>query len=275
MLTVIIPAHNEANFIGPCLQAVFRSDGDLHGEIIVVANGCDDNTVEIAQNHSSDAKSHGWNLIVIDLAKGGKPGALNAGDQAANFDQRVYLDADVIVSPPLLAQIFTILEKPEAQYASGTLCIPRPASFISRAYCAIYRQVPFMTHGVPGAGLFAMNGAGRARWGEWPDIISDDTYARLMFAPHERVKVAAKYDWPIVEGWMNLVAVRRRQNAGVDEIRSRYPDLLANDNTPKLGKFELLKLAISHPLGFLIYAAVAFSVRISRPKDRGDWRRGR
>ena len=275
MLSVIIPAHNEAALIGPCLQAVLGSNGGFPVEIIVVANGCDDNTAEIAGNYKADAKSRGWDLVIIDIAKGGKLGALNAADQAAQYDQRMYLDADVVVSPHLLAQISTRLECREAQYASGTLIIPRPASAISRAYRAIYRRVPFMTHGVPGAGLFALNAAGRARWAEWPDIISDDTYARLMFAPNERAKVLASYNWPIVEGWRNLVAVRRRQNAGVAEIRARYPELLMNDDTPDLDVFGKLKLALAHPFGFAVYAGVALTVRLSRPKGRGDWRRGR
>ncbi|PIE14233.1 MAG: glycosyl transferase [Rhodobacterales bacterium] len=275
VLTVIIPAHNEAAQIDDCLQSVLGSQADFAVQIIVVANGCQDDTAAVAATYQAAAQQRGWELQVIDLAQGGKLGALNAGDRAARYGQRVYLDADVILSPALLGQIAQALASESPRYASGTLTIPRPASCVSRAYRAVYQKVPFMTHGVPGAGLFAMNAAGRGRWGEWPDIISDDTYARLMFAPAERILLSAPYDWPIVEGWANLVAVRRRQNAGVDEIRRLYPELLQNDDTPKLGLAGKLGLALAHPIGFAVYAGVALAVRLSRPKGRGDWRRGR
>ncbi len=43
---------------------------------------------------------------------------------------------------------------------------------VSRAYARLWARVPFMARGVPGCGLFALNAAGRARWGDWPAIIS-------------------------------------------------------------------------------------------------------
>lgn len=275
MLSVIIPAHNEAALIGRCLQAVLSASGDMPVEIIVAANGCDDETVSIAQSYQMQTKALGWKLTVLDLPKGGKLGALNAADEVARGEQRLYLDADVLISTALLDQIHAMLECSQPRYASGTLIIPRPNSFVSRAYRATYQKVPFMQKGVPGAGVFAMNTAGRARWGEWPDIISDDTFARLQFSAEERFKVKATYQWPLVEGWKNLVAVRRRQNAGVDEIREKYPELLANDEIPNMGLFGKLKLAALNPVGFAVYAGVALAVRLTQPKGRGDWRRGR
>lgn len=283
MLSVIIPAHNEAALIGTCLASLLESHVECAVEIIVVANGCTDETVAIAQTYRAAAEARNWRFTVLDLAEGGKLGALNAGDQATHHaDQgsaRVYLDADVTISADLLGQLAQVLARDTPTYASGKLQISMPKSRISRAYRRIYRRVPFMRQeehdGVPGAGLFAINCAGRARWEAWPDIISDDTYARLMFASHERVGVAATYDWPIVEGLANLVAVRRRQNAGVAQIEALYPALLSNDDTSKLGIFGLLKLALSDPLGFAVYGGVAMIVKLSKSRDGTNWRRGR
>src|SRR5690606_35650380 len=150
-----------------------------------------------------------------ELAQGGKPGALNAGDAAARGPMRAYLDADVTVSPPLLAQIVAVLVQAGPAYASGRVNITTRQSRVSRAYARIWRQVPFMRQGVPGCGFFAVNAVGRARWTEFPAIISDDTFVRLQFAPTERHLVQAGYDWPIAEGFGALVRVRRRQDAGV------------------------------------------------------------
>jgi hypothetical protein len=124
----------------------------------------------------------------------------------------------------------------------------------------------------PGYGLFAVNAAGRARWGTFPALISDDTFVRLQVQPSERVQVAARYDWPMIEGFAALTKVRRRQDAGVAEIAQLYPGLLAREAKARLGKGALLAMALRDPLGFATYAAVSLAVRFGKS---GGWVRGR
>ena len=131
---------------------------------------------------------------------------------------RAYLDADVICEPALLGQIRAALGGAAPAYATGRLAVARAESWVTRAYADLWTRLPFVTGGAVGAGFFAVNAAGRARWGGFPEIISDDTFVRLNFAPDERHEVAARYHWPMVEGWRNLVRVRRRQDAGVAEV---------------------------------------------------------
>jgi hypothetical protein len=118
-----------------------------------------------------------------------------------------------------------------------------------------------------------VNAAGRARWGAFPNIISDDTFVRLQFAPDERIEVTARYHWPMVEGFANLVRVRRRQDAGVDELRRLHPALFVNEAKARLTVPRLLAIAARVPAGFLVYALVHLAVRL-RPAT-GDWTRGR
>jgi glycosyltransferase involved in cell wall biosynthesis len=88
-LSVILPASNEAAHIDACLgalQASTEPDGArrLDGtEVIVVANGCDDDTAARAERRSADFAARGWRLTVIDTPQGGKVNALNLGDRAA------------------------------------------------------------------------------------------------------------------------------------------------------------------------------------------------
>ena len=42
-----------------------------------------------------------------------------------------------------------------------------------------------------GAGVYADNLAGRMKWCDLPQVISDDTYVRTLFDPTERVEVLA------------------------------------------------------------------------------------
>lgn len=282
-LSVIVPAANEAGRIGPCLDAVLASDwpdGAVGSglEIVVAANGCTDDTVAEAETRRAAAEARGWRFAVLDLGAVGKLGALNAADRQARGATRVYLDADVIVSPRLLEALQTALARDSARYASGQVHIPAPESWISRQYARFYWQVPFMTHGVPGCGLFAVNAAGRARWGDWPEVIADDTFARLNFAPGERIGVAESYDWPLAEGWARLVRVRRRQNAGVRQIAERYPELAGNDDKRRTDLGEKAWLALRDPVGALVYGGVAVQVRLMDFLGVGGndrWARGR
>ena len=274
-ISVILPASNEAALIGGCLEAIAGSDWSAPRavEVVVVANGCRDATADVARSMVPVFRRRGWTLTVLERAGGGKLAALNAGDAAATAQVRVYLDADVTLSAPLLDQIDRALDTDAPRYASGTLNITAQGA-VSRAYARIWRQVPFMRHGVPGCGLFAVNGAGRARWDRFPDIISDDTFVRLSFTAAERVGVPATYDWPIAEGIRRLVRVRRRQDAGVAEIERRFPALLHNDDKPPFPSRDKLAMALRDPFGFAVYSGVALTVKLTARSASG-WSRGR
>lgn len=274
MLSVIIPASNEEGYIGACLAALIASDPVPGGaEVVVVANGCRDATAARACDWQERAAAAGWRLTVLELAAGGKPGALNAGDAAAAGDLRAYLDADVIVSAPLMAELVAALAEQAPCYATGTARIPRAQSAVTRAYARFWQRLPFARSTAPGYGLFAVNAAGRARWGAFPGIISDDTFVRLQFDPAERVQTPARYDWPMIEGFAALTRVRRRQDAGVAEIARRFPGLLDREGKAPLGKGQLALLALRDPLGFAAYAAVSLAVRLG--KGPSVWTRGR
>jgi glycosyltransferase involved in cell wall biosynthesis len=274
VLSVIIPASNESGWIVPCLASLFGSDPVPGGaEAIVVANGCHDDTADRARDCSTLAAAAGWGLSVIERAEGGKTAALNAGDAAAAGEMRAYLDADVEVSPALMAQLVMALLPDDPLYASGRAVIPRPRSTVTRAYARFWQRLPFAQSEAPGFGLFAVNRAGRARWGAFPGIISDDTFVRLQFTPQERVGVPATYSWPMIEGFSALVRVRRRQDAGVAEIAQLWPGLLAREGKTSVTAATIAGLALRDPAGFATYAAVSLAVRMGR--DKKDWARGR
>lgn len=272
MLSIIIPANDEADRIGPCLEAVLASDGPERAEAIVVANACRDATVPEAEAFAAEFMKKGWRFEVLDLAEGGKPNALNAGEAVCQFaGARIYLDADVTVSRGLLAAMAAALDGDEPRLAAGTLTVTA-RSLVSRSYGRIYARVPFIAEGVPAAGCFGLSPAGRARWGAWPDIIGDDAFARHQFAATERIRLAEPYDFPLVEGWSNLVKVRRRQNAGVAELAERFPELRKNFDPRGTSLAHKLTLLATDPIGFAIYTGVALATKL--PGETG-WVRGR
>lgn len=275
LISVLIPAHDEADYIEACLKALFACQPLPKGttaEVLVLANGCTDNTAHIAR--AVDVPKN-WALRVLDLPEGGKLNALNAGDAIAKGEVLIYLDADVLVEPPLIPQIATALASDLPLYASGRPVVTDANSWLTRAYGRFWQQLPFVAQGAPGFGLFAMTRAGRRRWDNWPDIISDDTFARLSFAPTERLSLPARYHWPMVEGLENLVRVRRRQNTGVAEIEASFPKLLQNDTKARLGWTGLLRLALRDPVGFGVYGLVSLLVKTPVFASKSRWVRGR
>lgn len=275
-IVVIIPAHDEEAYIGPCLQALLGQRG-VRAHVIVSANACRDRTVEIVQGRAGAFAGKGHALVCLDSAEPGKVGALNRAEAAIPAAlaglPRAYLDADVLCDPDLLAQIVAALAESAPRYATGTIAVQRASDALTRAYARLWVRLPFVTAGAVGAGFFAVNAAGRGRWGAFPEIISDDTFVRVSFAPGERIEVPARYHWPMVEGLRALVRVRRRQNDGVQEVAALYPQLMANEGKPKLGRGQALRLFATEPAGFTLYALVQLAVRLRRA--RGTWERGR
>lgn len=272
---VVIAANDEADWIGPCLDALLAQDAAPPLRVIVAANACTDGTERLAAARAAAFAARSDTLEVLSIPEPGKINALNHADAVLgdHGGPRAYLDADVILEPAVIAQLSGVLAPSAPLYATGTLEVARARSWVTRRYAALWTRLPFVEGGAVGAGLFAVNAAGRARWGAFPDIISDDTFARLHFAPHERAEVPARYRWPMVEGFANLVRVRRRQDKGVAEIAEGWPELMRNEGKAPVSGGRLARLAATRPAGLAVYLAVAGAVRM-RPATT-EWTRGR
>jgi len=281
LLTVIIPSYNEENYIVACLDAIAAQQNlkPDHGiQVIVAANGCEDRTVALARAQQGVFAAAGYNLLVLDIAQGNKMNALNQADAVATHDCRVYLDADVIIGPEMLHELASILAEDAPLYASGTIHIPRPQSIVSRAYAKVWTRLPFVREGVPGIGLYAMNAQGRARWGAFPPIYSDDRFVRLQFKSNERRKTKATYDWPLPEGFGNLVHVRHRWSEGNLELAEQYPELMSNDserNKTWRNILGLFRTPFSSTVFVLIYIVSNIRAKRTMNGDTFIWRRGR
>jgi glycosyltransferase involved in cell wall biosynthesis len=281
MLTVIIPSYNEENYIASCLEAVRTQAGLQENhciQVIVAANGCNDRTVARAEAKARALRDQGFDFVVLNIAQGNKMNAMNQAEAVADYESRAFLDADVVLSDHVLAELVEILSVDEPRYASGTISVPRPKSIVSRAYAKVWTNLPFVRDGVPGIGLYAMNAKGRTRWEEFPAIYSDDRFVRLQFAPHERFKTEATYDWPLPEGLTNLVHVRHRWSEGNMELSEQYPELIKNDSqrnkrTSNIG--SLFLTPFSSAIFVLIF--LVSNIRASRSKNGESfvWRRGR
>jgi glycosyltransferase involved in cell wall biosynthesis len=277
-IAVIIPANNEEDYIDACLEAVCVQQDCPPMLVIVSANACTDATVSKTLAFQKRFAALGCSLECLDRSEGGKLGALNAAEavlteKGCSDLARLYLDADIICDPKLIGLISETLSCDAPRYATGQLIVTRAQSLFTRLYARFWQSLPFVQSGAVGVGCFAVNGAGRARWDGFPDIISDDTFVRLNFTPDERVEVKSAYHWPMIEGFARLVRVRRRQDAGVIQLAELHPELLANEGKASLTRQGLACRALRMPASFIAYMAVHIGVRLS--KGSGEWSRGR
>lgn len=230
---MIVPAKDEARVIGACLRSLEAQTYLGPVQVVVVANNCSDHTAAVSRRFSGGFERRHYDLDVLELElprrqQGTKPGALNAGDDAAVFGHRVYLDADIELAPDTLSVI-------AGAFADGVLfCAPRiettAGSYASRAYARIWSTVPCVRDDVIGAGLYAVHRDGRARWGAFPAIVSDDKFARLHFAPSERVVLHdAWFRIRMPADFRELVAVRARWIRGNWQLAAAFPELAAGD----------------------------------------------
>jgi glycosyltransferase involved in cell wall biosynthesis len=182
MTSVVIAAHNEAAVLGRCLDALLTA-GTGKLDVTVVANGCTDNTAAVAAARAG--------VRVVTVPEAGKPGALNAGDRVAVGFPRVYLDADVVLSPDALAALaLALADSPKllAVVPSRSLDLTgRP--LLVRAFYAINARLPAYRRGLFGRGAIVLSAAGRARFDTFPEQNADDLFLDSLFADDEKDEV--------------------------------------------------------------------------------------
>ncbi len=88
LASIVVAAHNESSVIRRLLSQLVGPALKDELDIVVVANGCTDDTAEVA-------RSFGPPVQVLSLATASKREALAAGNRAATAFPRVYVDADV------------------------------------------------------------------------------------------------------------------------------------------------------------------------------------
>ncbi|MDI6098836.1 glycosyltransferase [Actinoplanes sp. NEAU-A12] len=188
---VVVPAHNEQALLGACLSAVVGDSRGLDVRVIVVANGCDDSTADIARAVGERAASSaGVEVVVVELPAAGKPAALNAANGHLRSVPVVYLDADTVMTPGTLSALLAAMDAAVGPVMAGPRPIlVRPGDRLSRGFAAVWSRLPSVRGDVIGGGCYAVNTQGRQRWGAFPDLIADDAYVRSLFTRDERVVV--------------------------------------------------------------------------------------
>jgi hypothetical protein len=183
VISVVIPACNEARVIGRLLGGLVTSAQPGEFDIVVVANGCTDDTAEIAS-------AFGPPVRVLTMAAASKTAALAEGDKVASAFPRVYVDADVVVQAQDVRALGEALQR-DGFLAAGPV---REFDMTGRRwpirwYLDIWTRLPEVQRGLFGRGVIAFSGAGHARIADLQPVMADDLAVSLAFASAERTVV--------------------------------------------------------------------------------------
>ncbi|MGY6019837.1 glycosyltransferase [Streptomyces spinosirectus] len=231
MTSIVIPAHNEAPVIGRLLDALLAdSDPADDTDILVVCNGCTDETAKVASER-------GPRVRVVEIPVPSKHAALRAGDDQARGFPRVYVDADVVITG---ADVRALTE-PLQDETSGVLAtaperqIPLAScAWRVRAYYQVWQRLPAVREGLFGRGVIAVSKTGHARIAALPPLMADDLAASLAFTPAERrvVGTAAVVIQP-PRTWPDLI--RRRIRAAVSTAQVEQNQGARSQDAPSQG----------------------------------------
>jgi len=257
--SVIIPAHNEARVILRCLDALSAGFAPGEVEVIVVCNGCDDDTAALA-------RSAGHDVGVIELAAASKSAALRAGDARATTLPRLYLDADIVLSGTAARAVLKRLAagspaaRPPLRYDTSR------SSALVRSYFRARSRMPAVLGSLWGAGVYGLSSAGRARFDTFPDLGADDLWLDRQFDPAEiEIVDCAPVTVTAPQRGRDLLHTLRRTYRGKDETGgASWSDRRARLITVRAIR-DLLSQFASGPQSIadaLVYAGFAIAGRI-------------
>ncbi len=244
--SIIVPAHNEEQSIGRCLESLSRQTLCAGCEVIVVDDGSTDRTAQIAREHGA--------TVIAHARRCGAAAARNTGAGQARGAILVFIDADCEASPQWLETMLAPFGDPGISAVYGAYR-SRQAGRIARFAQAEFdeRYARLARH--EGIDFFATHAAAVRRpvlaalGGFHPDLWGNEDVelafrlaqqgGRIVFAPeavvyHEHPATLARYlRTKVSRGYWRTV------------VYARYPHKAVSDTyTPAWLKAQVAGLAV-------------------------------
>jgi glycosyltransferase involved in cell wall biosynthesis len=167
-ISIVIPAHNEEGTIGRTLGALRTGSHPGEFEIIVICNGCTDETAAVAARSGTD-------ITVIEVPEPSKQQALRRGDEAAHVFPRIYIDADVEISGDSVRALADTLRVSGADAAGPRRTFFRfGVSWGVRWFYDVWEELPQVANGLFGRGVIGVSRRGHQRLVDLPSVMADD-----------------------------------------------------------------------------------------------------
>lgn len=270
--SVIIPAHNEAATIGRNLLALREGTHATDLDVVVVCNGCTDETAEVARRADPRAR-------VIEIQQPSKAEAVRVGNTATDVFPRVHLDADIELSGTAVMQLLEPITRDDVLATAPRRDVPKTScSRWVRWYYDVWESLPQVEAGLFGRGVVVLSEQAQARVAALPRMLSDDLGMSDSFSGDERRVVP------------DAVAVIHPPRTVRDLVRRRIRIATGNTQAARLGVRRpasrtsmrtLVGLAVSRPglaLRLPVFLGVHVAARVGarravRSGDFTTWQR--
>jgi glycosyltransferase involved in cell wall biosynthesis len=240
-------------------------------DVIVVANGCTDETAEVAAGFGPSVRA-------LSIPVASKHAALVAGDEAASGFPRIYLDADVELGHRDVRAIAAALESPGALAAApGRELALAGRPWLVRWYYDVWTRLPEVRQGLFGRGAIGVSELGHKRIAELPPVLADDLAASLAFAPEDRIIVEdAKVLVHPPRTFGDLLRRRVRAAVSVAQIETIQAGKDADGGAGRTSPSDLLAIAredarMAPRVALFLAIAVLARLRARRAVRRGDY----
>nr|WP_297425124.1 glycosyltransferase [uncultured Actinotalea sp.] len=209
--TVIVPAHNEAGTIGSSLTALLSGEGSDAFDVVVVCNGCVDDTASEAREAATRL---GRDIRVLTTPTASKTAAIRLGEAVAGHP-RLYLDADVTCPTSSALALFAALGPGVDLAVPRRVLDTRGATRAAAAYHRGWSALPWVEAQLAGRGAYAVSPRLRATFEAFPDTVADDRFVTTRVGADRAVVVDGA---PVVvrpaRRLRDVLRVRRRVYAG-------------------------------------------------------------
>ncbi|MCZ2822742.1 glycosyltransferase [Modestobacter sp. VKM Ac-2977] len=213
--TVVIPAHNEETGLARCLDHLLRYADDGELDVIVVANGCTDDTAAVAARYADRGVS------VTETPIASKVEALRLGDARASGFPRIYLDADVVISTATARALAGALTTGQPLAAAPRLTLDLSGvGRLATRYLRVWQSLPVFDAGYVGSGCYALSEAGRACFDQFPTLTNDDEFVNGLFHRDQK-KTLVEHPLTVFPARSLRGIVRRSQRVGAGRIELR------------------------------------------------------
>jgi glycosyltransferase involved in cell wall biosynthesis len=268
VISVVVPAHNEAPVIGRLLRGLLAGARPGEVEVVVVPNGCTDDTAHVAG-------SFGGRVTVVPLERAGKYAALRAGDDRAAGAEVLYVDADVQLGADDLRRLAAALREPGVlAVAPERVVATGRSSWPVRWYYEIWQQLPAVREGLFGRGVVGVCAEGRRRLRAVPDVMGDDLAASVAFtAAERRVVQGARVVVHAPRTVADLLRRRVRSVTATTQLQRARPGTVDSARTTRADLLGIVRDRPSAAPKLAVFLAVTAVTRwrARRPVRSGDF----
>ena len=258
--TILIPAHNEATVIARTLRPLcdLAEAGTI--ALIVIANGCNDDTAEVAFVTCPAAQ-------ILQTETAGKTNALNLGMERAHPGLPVVcLDADLELTAAAALALIVAIES-GALAAVGQMRVDSSlASGVVQAYQRAWARNPYFAKGKFG-GVFALAPAVTRALFPLPHVTGDDEFLRRSIdADHIAIVPECEFTAQSPRTLKSLFATRKRALRGARQVQR-----LGLANPVSNTALSMLQASLSQPRALLdlaVFAAIGLAVRLALSVER-------